>query len=308
MQFCHSRRLPMAALEGLKMKNDPSEETRTHYTGDEPHGIKLDKEFETLIPPLSSGELAELHKSLDKDGCRDDLIGWKDHNTLVDGHNRIKYCPEKKIPFDVIWKEFRDKAEVKEYIRDAQLGRRNLSPVAESCLRGERYLEMKRQGERKDLTSGQTDQKTTAQKLAEKFGGSDTTIRRDAKIAEAVDKIMKNCGPDAKKLILSKDLRLTRGDVRRLARLEPDEQKKFIKELEKNGKPPRKARKRKKAKTINNVPTQPKALVQALAERLSRHLAEIYKELGKEIKRRSAKSKNQEKSKPAQPRKEKAKK
>ena len=37
------------------------------------------------------------------------------------------------------------------------------------------------------------------------------TIRRDGKFAEAVDQIAHNCGPEAKNLILSREVGLTRG-------------------------------------------------------------------------------------------------
>jgi hypothetical protein len=46
----------------------------------------------------------------------------------------------------VVEKEFADRDEVKKYIINTQLGRRNLSTAAESYLRGKRYLETKKRG------------------------------------------------------------------------------------------------------------------------------------------------------------------
>src|SRR5262249_9487744 len=157
----------------------------------------------------------DLQRSLDAEGCRDALVVWKGHKTLVDGHNRIRHCREKGYPFPVAEKEFADRDEVKGYIIHQQLGRRNLSPGAESYLRGKRYLEIKRQGARTDLdgTSGQPDQKTTAERLAEEFKVGEKTIRRDARFAEAVDHVVEHCGQDARNLLLARETGLTHGGV-----------------------------------------------------------------------------------------------
>jgi hypothetical protein len=240
---------------------------RTCQPGADSDNIKLDREFQSLIPPLSASELADLHRSLGGEGCRDALIVWKGENLLIDGHNRLRWCREHKKPFPVVEKEFADRDAVKAFIIEAQLGRRNLSPAAESYLRGKRYLETKKQGSRADKTSGQTDQKTTAEKLAEEFKVGEKTIRREAHFAEAVDLIVQNCGQEAKNLILSRDTGLTRGGVHRLAKLKPEEQKKFIQELKETGKRPRKPRRGKRRQSLT-LPSQPKALVQALLKQL----------------------------------------
>jgi len=97
------------------MKKTSSEDVRrVCYPGKKSDNIKLDQEFESLIPPLSPSELADLHKSIDAEkGCRDALIVWKGHNILVAGHNRIRYCREKGYPFPVVEKEFDNRDAVK---------------------------------------------------------------------------------------------------------------------------------------------------------------------------------------------------
>jgi hypothetical protein len=269
------------------MKNDATPDSRRLCRpGEDSDTVKTVPEFENLIPPLSPGELAELHRSLDAEGCRDALIVWQGHDTLVDGHNRLRYCREKKYPFPVLEKAFADKDEVKTYIITTQLGRRNLSPGAESYLRGKRYLETKRQGARTDQTSGQTYQKTTAEKLGEEFKVGEKTIRRDAKFAGAVDSVIEHCGPDAKNLILSRETGLTRGGVLRLAKLKPDEQKKFIQALKESGKRPRKPRGKGRKPDRITLPAQPKALVQALLKQLdAKEIAEVSKALAEAIAR-----------------------
>lgn len=266
------------------MKSETTTEQR-HLCrpGEGSDNVKLDREFQNLIPPLSASELADLHRSLDTEGCRDALIVWQGHDLLVDGHNRLRHCRDKGYPFPVIEKEFASRDEAKGYIIHAQLGRRNLSPAAESYLRGKRYLELKQQGTRTDLTSGQSDQKTAAERLAEDFKVGEKTIRRDAHFAEAVDEITGNCGSDTKNLILSRDTGLTRGGVLRIAKLKPEDQKKFILELKETGKRPRKVRKGKRRQTLT-LPSQPKALVQALIKQLApEEAAEVARGLAEAI-------------------------
>ena len=276
------------------MKRTSSKDARrVCHPGQESDNIKLDREFENLIPPLSKRELADLHRSMDAEkGCRDALIVWKGHDILVVGHNRIRYCREKGYPFPVVEKEFDDRAAVKAYIINEQLGRRNLSAAAEGFLRGKRYLEAKRQGARTDLTSGQSDQKTAAERLGEEFKVGERTIRRDGEFAEAVDRIIKNCGLEAKNLILARGTGLTRGGVLRLAKLDPKEQQKFLEELKESGKRPRKTRKRKKRAWLR-LPAQPKGLAQALEKQLTpENLAELSKALVAAVaKQRESKSK-----------------
>lgn len=266
--------------------------------GEDSDNVKLDREFQNLIPPLSASELADLHRSLDAEqGCRDALIVWKGHNTLIDGHNRIRYCREMKYPFPVIEKEFADRDEVRAYIISTQLGRRNLSPAAESYLRGKRYLETKKQGARSDKTSGQSDQKTTAEKLGEEFKVGEKTIRRDARFAEAVDQIVQNCGQDARNLILSRETGLTRGGVLRLSRLKPNDQKKYLESLKETGKRPRKPRKGSKGRQRITLPTQPKAFVQSLLKQFDQKaIAEISKGLAEAIEQQGQEGSHEETS------------
>ena len=70
-----------------------------------------------------------------------------------------------------------------------QLGRRNLTPESVAYLRGKLYREEKRQGERTDLTSAQSEQKSegTDARLSDQFKASPATIRRDAKFSEQLD-------------------------------------------------------------------------------------------------------------------------
>jgi hypothetical protein len=59
--------------------------------------IKIDKEFKSIIPPLTSEEYAGLEASIQESGCRIPLDVWNE--TLIDGHNRYEICTKNNIPF-----------------------------------------------------------------------------------------------------------------------------------------------------------------------------------------------------------------
>lgn len=87
--------------------------------------LKIDTEFQNLIPPLTDDEFKQLKENIITDGCREPLVVWND--VLVDGHNRYKICTENNIPFETVNKEFVDRSAVIEWMLRNQLGRRNLN-------------------------------------------------------------------------------------------------------------------------------------------------------------------------------------
>ena len=113
-------------------------------TGDEPEGqvvprqpdsstgrspsaakVEVDPEFETLVPPLSPDELAQLEESLLMEGCRDPLITWG--GKLLDGHHRLRICREHSLAYSVDKIELADRDAAVLWVIRNQLGRRNLS-------------------------------------------------------------------------------------------------------------------------------------------------------------------------------------
>jgi len=146
--------------------------------------IKIDPEFKSLIPPLSSEEYAQLEANIIKEGCRDPLVLWK--GTLIDGHNRNEICTRHGIDFETTEKDFASREEVEDWMDANQLGRRNLSPDAFRLLIGRRYNRTKKAAHRPK--GDQNDHLKTADKLAKEHGVSAPTVRRAAKFAEEVEK------------------------------------------------------------------------------------------------------------------------
>ena len=86
--------------------------------------MKIDVEFQSLIPPLTYEEKKMLEESILSDGCRDAIVVWND--TIIDGHNRYEICKKHGIPFETVSREFEDRNDVIEWIIKNQFGRRNL--------------------------------------------------------------------------------------------------------------------------------------------------------------------------------------
>jgi N6-adenosine-specific RNA methylase IME4 len=87
--------------------------------------IKIKPEFKSLIPPLEEAEAKQLEQNLINEGCRDPLVEWQ--GFLIDGHNRYEICTKHNLPFEVISKDFKTEAEARIWMRQNQMGRRNLT-------------------------------------------------------------------------------------------------------------------------------------------------------------------------------------
>jgi hypothetical protein len=161
--------------------------------------IKIDPEFRDLIPPLSNEELENLHISISNDGCLAPLIVWKQEGILLDGHNRYAFCKKCDYDFQVTEIKLPHRESAKNWIILNQLGRRNVSPDVAADLRGRLYISRKRsvggdgsnQHTEEQLCQSDTiaNNETTAEIVARETGVSAATIMRDAKFAEACDKL-----------------------------------------------------------------------------------------------------------------------
>lgn len=176
--------------------------------------IVIDPEFEALIPPLAKDERSQLEENILTYGCRDPLVIWKHHNILLDGHNRYEICTRLDVPFKTVEIHLETREEAYNWLIDNQLGRRNLTPQTISYLRGKRYHQEKVVGYHNDTRLGKT-----AENLAKQYKVGSATINRDAKFANAVDKIGEVLGEDTRQEILGGDSNLTQKDTLKLAEI-----------------------------------------------------------------------------------------
>lgn len=155
--------------------------------------IKIDKEFQALIPPLSEDEFKQLEANIMKDGIRDPLVVWHVPNgddILIDGHNRWEIAAKHGgIPFQIKRMTFELREDVKAWIIQNQLGRRNVNDF----VRSELALELKpllaeiakrRMKAGKADPNQKSDQGMTSKKLGKIAGVSHDTIHKVEKIKE----------------------------------------------------------------------------------------------------------------------------
>lgn len=182
--------------------------------------IRILPELEQLIPPLLEDEFRQLEQNIIREGCREALLVWQTSEeiinletqnidtvfVLIDGHNRYNICKKYVIDFKIHLVNFKNLYDVRQYMIDNQLGRRNLSPEQISFLRGMKYLtEKKEKGkyERLDhkghFVPYDKETVSTSEKLGERFKVSAKTIKRDAEFASGLEKLT----PELKSDILS---------------------------------------------------------------------------------------------------------
>lgn len=176
--------------------------------------ITIDKEFQSLIPPLSEDEFRQLEENCVKEGIRDALITWPQPDgteILIDGHNRWNISVKHGgIRFDTKRMEFKSREDAKQWIILNQFGRRNLSAYDRSLL----ALKLKpliaekakaNQGERTDICQ-KSDKSSidTKKELAKIAGVSHDTIHK-------VEQIEKHATPDIKRRVREGNLSINQG-------------------------------------------------------------------------------------------------
>jgi hypothetical protein len=183
--------------------------------------LTIHPDLQSLIPPLTPEESAQLEANLLEGGCRDPLVVWAEEQVVLDGHNRLAICERHDLPYPIQELSLPDLDAAKAWMIAHQLGRRNLTPDQMSYYRGKQYEMQKRQGKRTDLTSHHSDGKSqdTAQVLADQHKVGKATIERDGAYARAVDTIAAAVGPEARQAILARQTKVTQQDVKALAKI-----------------------------------------------------------------------------------------
>ncbi|MCL2807362.1 MAG: hypothetical protein FWD27_04255 [Coriobacteriia bacterium] len=187
------------------------------------HTVIIDPEFRDLLPPLSPESYAALEASLLEHGVRDSLVVWRGHNILVDGHNRYGIAIQHGLSFNVVEVEFDSREAVLIFIVSNQISRRNLPPLQFSYYVGLHYRADKLISGRPSLDT--VEEKLhqnegvflpTAKRLAEKYKVSKSTVERAAKMSEGIDAIA-SVSNDARKKIISGDVRISKKKLTELA-------------------------------------------------------------------------------------------
>lgn len=163
-------------------------------------------ELKDFIPPLNTDEFSSLEESIIANGCRTPLLIWDTTQgvinpssenpsdaafVLFDGHHRYEICKRNGIDFQIDLMSFPTIEDVKDFMIDFQVGRRNMTSEQISYLRGLKYqrLRAKQGGVRTGKGVEDLVLIDTASKLAQEFNVSPATIKRDAVFAQGLDKM-----------------------------------------------------------------------------------------------------------------------
>lgn len=165
--------------------------------------IRIDKEFKSLIPPLSDEEFKQLEENILRDGIREPLVMWHVPNgddILIDGHNRWEISVKHAgIPFDIKRMTFDTREDVIQWIILNQFGRRNLSLYDRSLLALKLKPMIEKQAKKRMLSgkkdpNQKSDEGMTSKQLGKIAGVSHDTIHR-------VEVIEEKATPQTKQLI-----------------------------------------------------------------------------------------------------------
>ena len=86
--------------------------------------IEIKEEFKDLIPALTKEEFRQLETNCMAEGIREKILTWK--GFIIDGHNRFEIATKWDLDFETESKHFDNEYDVKIWMANNQLGRRNL--------------------------------------------------------------------------------------------------------------------------------------------------------------------------------------
>jgi hypothetical protein len=203
--------------------------------------IVILQEFQELIKPLQEEEFDQLKANIIQNGCQDTLKIWhtseqainpeaesnEEMFILIDGHNRYKICVENDVPFNITLMTFDTLEDVKSFMIDLQLGRRNISPLEVSYYRGLQYNSNKNIASKAINFAKKDESQTISELMGEKFGVDEKTIRRDGDFAKGLEVLSQDLKDD----ILTGKAKISKKEVIQLGRLDIDNPIKSVEEI-----------------------------------------------------------------------------
>ena len=201
--------------------------------------LKIDPEFEKVIPPISLAEFVQLEENILTEGqILTPIAVWD--GVIVDGHNRFKILQKHPhIPYTIKEMNFENRYEAIAWMCNQQLGRRNLRPEHFKYLIGRRYSaekQIKRLRDEKGqyLPGGHDDHLDdglkTSERIAQEIGKSERYVRRAEDFADGLD-IADEIMPGAKEKVLNGEVKVQHWDVESLRRFALDDRTEKVKSI-----------------------------------------------------------------------------
>ena len=215
--------------------------------------LKIDPEFEKVIPPISLAEFVLLEDNILADGqITTPIAVW--NGVIVDGHNRYKILQKHPhIPHTIKEMNFENRYEAIAWMCNQQLGRRNLRPEHFKYLIGRRnlrpehfkYLIGRRYSAEKQIKQlrnekgmfapGGHDDHTddglkTSERIAQEIGKIERYVRRAEDFADGLD-IADEIIPGTKEKVLNGEVKVQHWDVESLRRSALDDRPEKVKSM-----------------------------------------------------------------------------
>lgn len=156
--------------------------------------LKIDPDFQGLIPPLKHKEYEQLEKSIIQEGCRDSISVWRGY--IIDGHNRYKICHKYNIDFTITVIELKSKEDAISWICADLLKNRDIHENLRRYLIGKKYYVEKTVGIMNITGTNQytfMERKPHSGKTSAKVGAeyhvSHSTVNKYLQYAKAIDRL-----------------------------------------------------------------------------------------------------------------------
>ena len=215
--------------------------------------IRIDREFETVCPPLSEDEAKQLEANILSDGeVTSPLIVW--NGIMVDGHNRRKIILEHpELPFTIREIQFESRFDAIIWICKNQLGRRNLTEHLKAYLIGTQYETEKKALGASDGFRGNQHAKVvmgdnhplpnksthvTRARIAQENEVTEDYVKRSGQFAKGIN-VAEDIIPGIKQDILSGAIKATKKEISAIAKAPVEQRKEMVEELQK---PPKERR------------------------------------------------------------------
>ena len=203
--------------------------------------LRIDPEFQNLLPPLTDEEFDQLRENIVHDGrVMVPLIVWD--GIIVDGHHRWKIIQENPgIPYEISEMEFANKWEVIDWMIVHQRGQRNLTEAQRTYLLGKLYEARKHTvgnpNKRNDDGTFQCSQigdngepNRISEQIAEEFGVGKNTVLRAGNYATGIESIREKT-PEVADAILTGKLTPKKKDVMAVGSAEVGEREDMISQI-----------------------------------------------------------------------------
>ena len=177
--------------------NDRTKKWRWIIPGD-PDEPAVDPDLSSTLQTQNELDRMLMKSSIEKYGVMDSVKVWAGKRVIVDGHNRVRICAELGVPYPVEEIEFADAEAAKKWMKDHQLGRRNLTAFARCEMVIDLEPELREQseknhGKRSDLDNfalnlGRSSRENrTSHRLADLAGISHGTFDKAKWLLESTD-------------------------------------------------------------------------------------------------------------------------